>query len=552
MLWPLSLPAQERLPVGVAQFKVNGPDNLQYLGGAAQDAIVGSLLQKGYSVRPLKKSMGPEELKRVKKGKDQPGLVIAGQITAVGNTYRVRVKWLDIYDRSSDEYIQVQSLDELLPKLEQFAAKEIQPPVVQLTAKELKKEEKKERELAKQDEGAASPQAPVVEVAKSDLPQAKESVIPPEIKELAKESAFPPEPAAKTPPEEPKKMVKDLQEAPKHIRGYDFISRRLPFDVRGLAYGDVTGNGENEVILTSKNKIHLYRFKDGDLDLLAEYSGGKLDYFVKVDLFPQSTGPGTLVALTNLRETQALSKILKYSGGQFIPVAENIPFQLRVVKMEGKHQLLGAPYNAKNPALHNIVLLSYGADGVKAVQKMDLPAGTHLYNYNWVSGPKGDGKPVLAMTPLGKLRYYENNGKKYKKVWSSKESYGGSGNYIPVKIKNFFNEVIGDYYALPVGILSLGNSQTPEVVVAKNDSLVKNVIGRVPVIADGRLFRLKYDQMGFVETWESKKVDGSIQDYLVTSSDGQSKLLAAVRLRSPGLFGDFGPKRSVLLIYNLN
>jgi hypothetical protein len=58
--------------------------------------------------------------------------------------------------------------------------------------------------------------------------------------------------------------------------------------------------------------------------------------------------------------------------------------------------------------------------------------------------------------------------------------------------------------------------------------------------------------LGFVEAWASKKVDGSIQDYLITDIDGQAQLMAAVRLRDPGLLGDVGRKDSVLLLYNLN
>jgi len=60
---------------------------------------------------------------------------------------------------------------------------------------------------------------------------------------------------------------------------------------------------------------------------------------------------------------------------------------------------------------------------------------------------------------------------------------------------------------------------------------------------------MKWDEMGFVETWRSKKVDGSIQDYLVTTGPHGPRLFVAVHLRGDGLFTKH--PQSVLLIYDL-
>ncbi|HKX12705.1 MAG TPA: hypothetical protein VJP40_06095, partial [bacterium] len=88
---------------------------------------------------------------------------------------------------------------------------------------------------------------------------------------------------------------------------------------------------------------------------------------------------------------------------------------------------------------------------------------------------------------------------------------------------------------------------------AKNDALLKDVIGRKPVISDGRIVKLKWDPMGMEEAWSSKKVDGSILDYLVTSGSAGNKLLVAVRMRDQGFFEGVGKKKdSVLLVYDLN
>jgi hypothetical protein len=278
-----------------------------------------------------------------------------------------------------------------------------------------------------------------------------------------------------------------------------------------------------------------------------------LDYFVKVDLL-SSTPQGPLVVLTNLKKDRASSKLLKYAGGGFQPVVENIPHMLRVLRHQGGEQLLGANYRAGTQLGKQAIFpLELQGNKLKAGDRINLPFGAHLYSYDLVSGTGESGKDVVVLSPEGKLRLYQHEAKdKYKKAWTSRESYGGTGNYVPVEVKDFFNEVVSDFYPIPVNVTSYEESGRPEVVVVKNSSLVKDVIGRVPIISHGQFFRLTYDQLGFVEAWASKKVDGSIQDYLVTSADGSPQLMAAVRLRDPGLFGEMGRNDSVVLLYDLN
>lgn len=524
-LAPAPLWAQERLPTVVAKFSVNGPPETAYLGSAAQDAVVGALLQKGWDAQSLPKTLDPEKLKNTKQGGKETGLLVTGRINVVGQTYRVFLKWVDSQGQFSQKYLQVANVNDLLPQLETFANRQLKAPAVAVTQKEVKKVEKStfEREIV-----PPPPTQPLAEVPKTAT------------------KPKPAQPVAKTVEPEPfaKKTIK--------YRDYDFVSKRLPFEVRSLAYGDATGDGRKEVLLTSQRKLFIYSFNQGQMELLAEYPGKQLDYFVRVDLWA-GAGNSPLIVLTNLRKDQASSKLLKYQGGNLIPVAENIPFMLRIVDHQGHPQLVGARYNAESEEGGQAIFqLALQGSKVKNVGRIKLPWNSHLYNYDWIRDPKGNPNDVVLLSPQGKLRYYRMKENKYEKAWTSRGSFGGSGNYVPVKIKNFFNEVVGSYYGVPVGVTTFQMGETPEIVVVKNESALKNVVGRVPVISDGQIFRFTYDELGFVEAWVSKKVDGSIQDYLVTHTEGQPQLMAAVRLRDPGLLGDIGRQDSVILLYNLN
>jgi hypothetical protein len=536
LLFPFSLPAQEHGGIGVARFQVNGPEASQYLSTTARDAIVGALIQKNQSALALSKVMDPEKLASPGQGGKGLARLVSGRVNVVGNQYRVLLKWVDGDGSLGQEYLQVDRLEELLPKLEGFAQQKLPLSVRQ----------------AGPATSAPAPAPVAVEVPSPPAPLPKKEVAKKEPK-----SVIPPaEPVVREEPVKQPKQEISKKDEKKHkaeipLRDYDFVSKRLPFEVRSLSFGDVDGDGKNEILLTSQNSLYLYSFSNRQMELVAEYPGAKLDYFVKVDLY-QRPGERPWVVLTNLREDRASSKILRYEAGKFTPLIESIPYQMRVVRRGESQQIIGATYSAQaTKAAHNIFRLEVNGHQVRAVEKLDLPWGTNLYGYDWVSG--GGVEEVVKLTNEGKLQLFvKEDAKKYKKAWTSPESYGGTGNWVPVEVRDLFNEVVSDYYPIPVGVRSRSVGGKPEILVVKNDSLVKNVIGRIPVIKDGQIFRLTFDELGFIEAWASKKIDGSIQDYLVANVEGQAQLMAAVRLRDPGLLGDVGRKDSVLLLYNLN
>lgn len=528
ILFPLSLSAKEGGKVGVAKLQVNGPSSVQYLSVAARDALVGALIQKDRPAVAVGKTLDPDKLANPKQGGKGLDRLVTGRINVVGLQYRVLLKWVDAGGGVGQEYLQADRLQDLLPKLENFAASQLARPPTPTTVA-----------------------APVAPPAPAPAPQAPPKVETKSPKQAPREEGAAGRPVVREEPEPTPKKGKKAGEVELPLRDYDFVSDRLPFEVRSLAYGDVNGDGKKEILLTSQNKLYLYSFDQSKMELLAEFPGAKMDFFVKVDLLPR-TAESPLIVLTNLRGDQASSKILKYQSGKLVPLAENIPYQMRVVERDGKEELVGSGYSATSTrAAQNIFRLAVEDEKVKTVEKLDLPWGTQLYDYDWIGG-EGQGD-VVRLTPEGKLMLFTQKGeKKYKKAWTSRENYGGTGNWVPVEVRNMFNEVVSDFYPIPVGVRTSKQNGKPEIFVVKNDSLLKDVVGRYPVIKDGQIFKLTLDPLGFVEAWASKKIDGSIQDYRVTRNEGRSQLMAAVRLRDPGLLGDVGRKDSVILLYHLN
>ncbi|HCU23892.1 MAG TPA: hypothetical protein DF383_02655 [Deltaproteobacteria bacterium] len=517
--------------VGVAAFAVNGPKDLQYLSGAAQDAVIGALVKQGAAAHPVTRTLDPDKLKSISQGKGQDDLLVAGRINIVGQTYRVLLKWVGSGGQVGQEYLEVGDVNQLLPRLESFAASRLQATA-------------QPRQITSNifiEEPAALPSQGKKKAAKT--PEIETSSIPPAPEQKAK-------PAISQKSRIPSAKPSSKVEVAGTFQDYSSVSQRLPYEVRALAYGDVDGDGASEVLLTDSSELYLYRQQDGALQEAARYSGKNLDHFVKVDLMPAPDGGRPWIVLTNLRGRQAASQILRFQNGQFSPVIENIDYQLRVIG-EGTHaKLLGQPYrgDAGNYAIYE---MKVSGNKVEVGEKLPLPKEVGLYNFDYLPAQQGGGFALAGLTSSGKMKLFKDEAGKYKGAWTSRESYGGSANDIGVKVKNFFNEVVGDYYIVPLRVQAVHSDSNPELLVAKNDALLKDIVGRKPVISDGRMVLLKWNPLGMEEVWSSKKVDGSILDYLVTGAPEERKLLVAVRMRDQGFWEGIGRKDSVLLVYDL-
>ncbi|MCE9625962.1 MAG: VCBS repeat-containing protein [Deltaproteobacteria bacterium] len=530
----LSVPAwAQSSSVGVAPFAVNGPKEQQYLSGAAQDAVVGALIKKGASAHSIRQSLDPDALRSVSQGKGQDSLVVAGRINVVGQTYRVLLKWVDANGVVNQDYLEVADVNQLLPRLEGFAAARLQAPSV-----------------------AASPAAPVemapVPVAKAERPP---KVFKPEAEPVY---ASAPAVEEKKPDKQSRKSNNNMEpKVPEKVvpadslHDYSSVSQRLPYEVRALGYGDIDGDGNPEVLLTGKTDLFVYRQNGGDLQEIAKFSGKKLDTFVKVDVMPAQDGGKPWIVLTNLRGTQAASMILRFEGGVLNPVVQEIPYQLRVVSREGTPRLYGQTYHGDS-GRYPTYEMKVSGNKIDTADKLEIPSEIGLYNFDYLPPGNPNGFVLAGLTPMGKLKLFKEEGGKYKSAWTSRETYGGSANDVAVEVTNTFNEVVADYYIVPLRLQALPGGSTPELIVAKNDALLKDILGRKPVISDGKMVKLKWDPLGVEEAWASKKVDGSILDYLVTSASGSTKLMVAVRMRDQNFFEGIGRKDSVLLVYDLN
>jgi VCBS repeat protein len=535
LLLPTHVSAQE-IRVGLATYEVVSGENVDYLKKAVYESLSVSLQGKG-NIKIVEISQTEEELKKkgISKILKNEGLaaLLTGSVVKVGAPVQINTR---VYGPGGTEPVLVShtadQVDRLLPTL-QIHAQAILDQLDRTTIAEPVLEKKETK-----------PQAPVIPPAGGPSPKPTEEK--PSVKEAEKKST--------------KKEAKEAKvEVPTPIASmpdYRWMSERLPYEGRGLAYADLDGDGKAEVITIDLNHVYVYELGQNQVRLLKSYAGEKTDQFVRVHTMDLDGDSKSEILVSNIRNGQASSFGLRDAGGELKTIFSKAPWLLKVTEWEGKPLLVGEPFTGREVNYHKISKLILLGGKLKEEGELSLPQNIGLYGFREFQTVSQEAGGLIYLTPSGYLQVYEEGkGGDYKKRSSSTERYGGSSNSINLPVRNVFNEVEKNrtYFNLEPVVWREADGRGA-VLVAKNDNFLKNVIGTEPIVKNCWFSKLKWEDLGLREAWNTRKVDGYIADYLRANLPGENspKLLTLLWLRDPGFANTMGTFKSVLAVYDLN
>ncbi len=349
--------------------------------------------------------------------------------------------------------------------------------------------------------------------------------------------------------EAPKSQSSNFIEFP----DYKWMSDKLNFEARSLAVASFDGASNPHLVFVDLNHVYVYSFSNQSLKLVAKYDGKNADQFIRVYTQDLDGDARPEIIVSNVSYAQASSLILKYSEtGEFQVLADKIPWLLKSVVYQGSPMLLGEVFYGKENSRHNIKKLKFENGKIKEEGDWDLPSDLGLYGLQTVTGAKQNSE-LLYLTPSGTLKTYANNSGRFEKNWSSSESYGGSANFIQVPVKNVLNQEEENNTFFNIDPIAWTNKTGDlELLVAKNDTFLKNIVGTKPIFKNSWLVKLKNSPVGYREQWNSKKIDGAVLDLVpYISEKGSRQILALFWLRDKGFAASFKRYPSVLAIYDV-
>jgi hypothetical protein len=320
-------------------------------------------------------------------------------------------------------------------------------------------------------------------------------------------------------------------------------TQSVPFQAKGMAIGDVDGDGRNEVVLIEERKLWIYRFEK-ELKLLKKIEGGKLDKYMAVDVGDLQKEGKAAIFVTNLQGDRLSSFVVAYRDGDFRTISKNLDWFLRVVDWGEKGKVLLGQSKGNKAGLEGpIYELGWNGKDYREVRRADVPKGPTVYGFTPFVY---DGKIAYSFIDADfRLKAMDQQGKV---IWKSANTYGSDNSFQAKPMPGTPGYDEGDQFAyVNVRVISRGE----ELFIIRNKSPIAEILKRTRVYTGGEVLRLVWSGAMFMESWKSSELPGYVVDFQLQDLAGsrEKELVVAVNLPKESILST--QKNSALMVTRL-
>ena len=544
-----SINAKDKYTVTVLPFSLYSSDNIDYVRQGIGDMLVSrlsasekiSVTGKDVVQATLKKT-GTKELNLAdvyKIGQElKSDYVVWGSITKIGNSISIDGKLIDIAGGKSDVgiFTQSQTLDDVIPKINDFSQRIVSHVLGGPVAT------------------ASTAQPASTTNAQPASTTSRESQIIAGMKAGGKKGTL-------------TSMINpDFITSSDPLNRKNFwMSQQFKTEIKGMAIGDVNGDGLNEIVTIDAHNVYIYQKVNETLKLLKKIEGKKYLTYISVDVADINKNGIPEIIITTLNERNVLSFVLEYKNGDYVTIAKDIRYFLRVIDTSsGLPLLIGQTYGNDKVFDTQIYEMVYRDGEYVSGDKMKIPMGLSVYGLTLDTLGAGASEKIIAFDELDYLCIIGQTHKTMSRIlsfgfspeeliWRSDEVYGGSNNYIANTDKQKGIEATPNesaYVNLRILTLDKNKDGKKELLVVKNHSAVGRVFKNLKVFTSSEIYNLEWDGMGLAENWHTKKINGYVADYCIKDidNDGKKELVLAVVLSVGASVSD----RSAIVVYKLD
>jgi TolB-like protein len=519
---------KEQIPLKVAilPVSIHSPENLTYMQEGLLDMLSSRVELSGRVVvlekGAVKKALGQPESEidsqsAKKLGQDLGAdYVVFGSLTKLGDTASLDLKVVEVKGEkpAAPVFVEAKKMEEIIAGVDDLARKVDE----RILGYSLMTPSRAEKPAAASKETAALPILLPSGSPSKGPAKVEKAVEPP--KEVAAV------PAGSLPGFKPLSPAKIERSA---MASGIWQSQPFPFHIKGMAVGDVDGDGRNEVVLIEERSLLIYRYEKG-FKLLKKIEGNRLDNYLAVDVGDFRKDGRPQIFVTNLQVDRLSSFVVAYQNGHYQIIAKDLRWFLRVVDWEERGKVLLGQRKGNEAAWQGpIYELGWDGKGYKEIRQAGVPKGPSVYGFAPFTH---EGKMAFIFIDSDfKMKAVDQRGKV---TWRSKDTYG-SDNVFQVKEVPTDVYTEGDEYVwVNVRMVSQGD----EIVVIRNNSPIGQFFKRQKFYSGGEVQRLVWNGAMLLEDWKSQEIPGYLVDFQIQDIIGEQgkELIVAVNL----------PKESVL------
>jgi hypothetical protein len=319
------------------------------------------------------------------------------------------------------------------------------------------------------------------------------------------------------------------------------MNTTMPVDMRAMAVGDVTGDGDKEILLLSGRDLKLFSTKGNVIVQVAETALPSTIVSHAINLADLDGDGKEEIYLSGTDGLYVSSMIIKYdTTGGFQTVSRNIPWYLRPLFIPGKGwQLAGQQRGMDKIALVSpgVYLLTLDPKYKLAKgERVALPTSVNLFDFVYAD-LDGDGfHEIVVVDQKEKLRVY-NPGNEL--MWVSQKNFGGSKIYLGPSQggatsekdrRNFTvdEDADRDLIFVPGRIIvtDIDKDGQEEIVVSEGKKIGLSYFNRLRLYDSGAVVSLAWTGSTLTESWRTGNFRGYVAGYGFTlkgEPQGQEK-----------------------------
>jgi TolB-like protein len=552
LLFPMGMASAEGpAKVAVLPFVMHAPSNLAYLQDGIRDMLSSRIAWEGkvrvidrnetdLALRGIKGDVSADDALRIGKSL-KADHVLFGSITAIGQSVSIDAKMVPVAGAGQPVALatQTRTMDDVIPQINNFA------------------QEINHKIFNRPSEGVQQAQS---SEADSLVNRNPELLIPGLVTSSDRISFINPN------------FIEVTPEASLRQPGI-WRSQTFQGAITGMDTGDLDGDGRDELVFTTFDKVMVYSKEANALKPIASFAGSKVDRFLRVAVVDTGANRHAKIFVTNLvkRNTtkpgvsgsvhadpgyqdRVSSFALELVNGKLQKASGSVPFFLNGIELPGRGKVLigqekGAP--SEGPFKGGIYEMQLRGDQIVPSVPLSLPSRCDVFNFARADINGDNIEEIILVDPSSQLLILTPGGEV---LWRGDTVFAATTNAFEGKVEDRrYNHV--DMYSIPSPILitDLNNDKIPEIIVTRSlDKSTKFLPDSMKSIDKTEIVSLSWDSMGLIENWKTREISGMVTSIRTAdlNKDGTKELTASLVLATD--FLKLWDSKSNIFSYDLN